>query len=252
MEINAKNNKNQYIDISYILKALWRKAWIIAVVTVLVGGIFLTGTVFFVTPKYSASVIMYVNNSAIDLGNMSLSQLDAARNRVNSYLVILTTRTTLEQVIDKSGVNYTYEQLRDMITASPVNDTEFFAITVTSSDPYEAAKIANVVDDVLCARTEDIIEGTDVRTVDHAIVNREKVAPSITLNTTLGLVLGFAGACAVLATLAVLDDTIRDEEYILQTYDLPILAKIPDLLDDSSSDKYSYYSDYRSNDHEDK
>ena len=40
--------------------------------------------------------------------------------------------------------------------------------------------------------------------------------------------------------LALLDDTIHDEEYILKNYDYPILARIPDLVN-SGGKKYGYY-----------
>ena len=252
MEKNTKNTTNNnrdvhVIDVSYILKAIWRKAWLVTLVTILAGGILLGCTVLFITPKYDASVIMYVNDNSISIGDtLSLSQLDAARDRVSSYLVILNTRTTLEEVIQKAGVDYTYEELKDMITAGPVDETEFFKITVTSTDPYEAAAIANVIDDILAERTEEIIEGTKVRTADHAIVDNRKVSPSITKNTILGMLLGFVVCCAIVATFAVLDETIRDEEYILQTYDLPVLAKIPDLLSDDGGKKYSSYYSYGS------
>ena len=44
---------------------------------------------------------------------------------------------------------------------------------------------------------------------------------------------------------ALLDDTIHDDDYILRTYDYPILAKIPNLLNVSNK-QYSYYSDSKS------
>ncbi len=248
MDKNIKSNKDQYvIDVSHILKSLWRRAWLIVLITVLAGGVALAGTVFLITPQYSSSIMMYVNNSSLELGDVvvTASQLSAAQNLVKSYIVILNTRTTLEQVIHEAGVDYTYSQLQGMLSASSVNDTEIFRITVTSTDPYDAALIANKIGDVLKYRTEDVIEGTTVKIVDSAVVNNAKVSPSITTNTALGLILGFVGSCAVLAVLALLDDTIRDEEYILQNYDLPVLAKIPDLLSDESGKKYSYYNAYK-------
>jgi hypothetical protein len=37
-----------------------------------------------------------------------------------------------------------------------------------------------------------------------------------------------------------MDNTIHDEEYVINTYGLPILAKVPNLMD-SGSKKYGYY-----------
>ena len=41
------------------------------------------------------------------------------------------------------------------------------------------------------------------------------------------------------------DEQIRDEDYIRETYDLPILAAVPDLTARSSGGSY-YYSHYGS------
>ena len=42
----------------------------------------------------------------------------------------------------------------------------------------------------------------------------------------------------------IFDDTIRTEEQITGTYDIPILARIPDLNSDPSSSRYGYYRSY--------
>jgi capsular polysaccharide biosynthesis protein len=127
-----------------------------------------------------------------------------------------------------------------MIKAAPSNETEIMKVTVTTTDPYEAAKIANGIAEVLPVRVSEIIDGTSMEVVDSAIPNLSKVAPSITKYTALGLILGVLLAAAILAILAIMDDTIHDEDYILQNYDCPILAKVPNLLN-SGTKHYGYY-----------
>ena len=250
MDKRVNNKKEQYvIDIAHIFKSLWRRAWAIILISLLVGGIMLASTMFLMTPKYSSSVMIYVNNSSLEVGEMvdiSASSLTASQELVKSYIVILNTRTTLEQVIHEAGVDYNYEELLGMLSASPVDSTEIFRVTVTSTDPYEAAEIADAVGDVLTERTQFIIEGSKVRIVDYPVVNTAKVSPSITKNTVLGMFFGFVGACVVFAIFALLDDTIRDEEFILNNFDMPILAKIPDLNTNESGKKYAYYNSYKS------
>ena len=83
--------------------------------------------------------------------------------------------------------------------------------------------------------------------VDSAIPNLEKIAPSITKYTAIGLVLGILLSAGMLVVFAMMDDTIHNEEYILKNYQAPILAKVPDLLG-SSGKRYGYYRNgyYRS------
>ena len=119
-------------------------------------------------------------------------------------------------------------------------------VTVTTKDPYEAAKIANGIAEVLPIRVAEIIDGASMEVVDSAIPNLNKVGPSITNYTAIGLILGVLLSAGVVVVFAIMDDTIHDEEYILQTYGCPILAKVPDLLNSGGKHYGDYY--YQSKD----
>jgi capsular polysaccharide biosynthesis protein len=128
-----------------------------------------------------------------------------------------------------------------MISASPVDDTEVFKVKVTCGDPYEAAKIANCIAEVLPERISEIIDGSKMEVVDVAVPNTNKVSPSITNYTAIGMMIGLLLACGVITIFVILDNTIQDEDYIVKVYDYPILAKVPDLLD-SEAARFNYYS----------
>lgn len=245
MEKQGKNFKDYYtIDLLHIVKTLWNKAWVVALTGIVCAVIAFVTSAFLITPTYSSSIMLYVNNSSFSLGNTSFSisssEISAAQSLVKTYGEILNNRTTLERIIDKTGVDYTYDELSKMIESAPSNDTEIMKVTVTTEDPYEAAKIANCIAEVLPVRISEIIDGASMEVIDSAVPNLEKVAPNITQFTAVGLLLGVLVAVIVLIVAAMLDGTIHDEEYVLRTYDYPILAKVPDLLNTRSAD-YSYY-----------
>ena len=239
------NQTNGYytIDLLQLVKGLWHRAWMIVLAGLLVAGIGFSISAFLIPPTYSSSIMLYVNNSSASSnpnGSISNSDLIAAQSLVNTYAEILDNRTSLEQVIDAAGVSYTYKELSGMIKATSANETEIMRITVTTEDPYESAKIANAIADVLPGRIATIIEGSSVKIVERAIPVFEKVAPSITKYTVIGGVLGVLGAVLMLAVFIIMDDTIQNEEYVIQTYECPILAKIPDLAGNEGS-RYAYY-----------
>lgn len=243
---NNNNNKEFFtIDLSHLLKKLWQKAWLIAICSILAAAIGFSYSAFFITPKYSSSVLLYVNNSSFSLGNtnfsISSSEISAAQSLVKTYIVILKNRTTLEKVIEKANVSYTYEELYSMVNASSVNNTEVLQVSVTGTDPYEAAKIVNCIAEVLPQRISEIIEGSSMEIVDVGVPHLQKVSPSITKYTVVGLLLGFMLCVGILVVRVLMDDTVHDEEYILQNYNYPILAKVPNLIDDGGSN-YNYYS----------
>lgn len=244
MSHNEKNREYYTIDLMHIFSVLWKKIWVIILCAVVGAVLGFSYAAFLIAPTYSSAIMLYVNNSSISVGSASFSisssEISAAQSLVKTYIEMLKNRTTLEMVIEKSGVDYTYEQLNKMISAESVNETEILRVIVTSNDPYDAAKIANCIAKVLPKRISEIIEGSSMVVVDSAVVNLNKVAPSVTNYTALGGVLGALISVIVLVVMAIADDTIHDENYILQTYKYPILAKVPDLyINDSKS--YAYY-----------
>ena len=147
--------KEREIEISLkeILMMLLRRWWIILLTSVVCAvGVFVYS---YVNTKqtYRATAMMYVNNADISIGasklNITASDITAAQSLVETYCVILNTRGTLERVIEESEVDYTYEQLRSMISAGSVNETEIFSISVTSTNAEEAKAIANTIAMVL-------------------------------------------------------------------------------------------------------
>ncbi len=243
---NTENIKNEYfvIDFAHILKMLFKRIWLIVLSSVLAAAIGFAISAALITPKYSSSVMLYVNNSAFSVGDIgfsiSSSEISAAQSLVKTYTVILKNRTTLERVINKTDVKYTWEELYDMIEAEPVNETEVMGVTVTCESPKEAKIIANGIAEVLPQRISEIVEGSTMEVVDAAVANDEKVSPSITKYTAVGFVLGAVLSIIVVVILAIADNTIHDEEYIIKNYDFPILAKVPNLLDVGDK-KYGYY-----------
>ena len=159
--------------------------------------------------------------------------------------MLLKNRTTLERLIDETGVDYTWEDIYDMIESGPVNETEVMRVTVTCKDPYEAEKIANGIAVVLPQRVAEIVEGASMEVVDSAIADPEKVAPSISMYTAVGFVVGALLSVAFLIVTVLMDNTVHDEEYVIKMYDYPILAKVPDLLD-AGEKRYGYYYKYAS------
>lgn len=244
MERKDRNNREYYtVDLSHVAKALGRRLWLIAVCGVIAAIIGFSIAAFAIAPTYSSYIKLYVNNSSFSLGNVSISasELTAAQSLVRTYGDILDSRSTLERVIEKAKVDYTWEELSEMIEYAPSNETEIMRVTVTCEDPYEASKIANTIAEVLPVRISEIVDGASMEVVDSAVPNTKKVAPSISLYTALGLVLGVLGSALVLAIRAMMDDTIHDEEYVLRTYNYPILGKVPNLMN-SGNKAYGYYS----------
>lgn len=233
--MRQQNNDEVYeIDLLRLLGVLWQHVVIIALTVVIAGTMGYCYARYMVTPTYQARTLMYVNNSSLSLGGTSVTfssgEFNSARSLISIYSVILKTRTTLNAVIQRGNLDYSYNQLAGMISAGSVNDTPVFAITVTATDPGEAARIANLIADVLPDKIMDVMDGGHVSVVDRAVVPTGRVAPSHSRYAMIGAAIGLVVSCGVVLLVDMLDDIIRDEDYLLQRFEIPVLGTIPDLL----------------------
>lgn len=243
-----KNNGEIEIDLLELLRVLLHRWWVILISAIVCGGIAFAYTFLLIDPLYKASALMYVNNSDISVGgtsfSISSSDLSAAQKLVDTYVVILKSRAALDEVKEEAQVDYSYEQLKSMISAAAVNSTEVFEITVTSKDPQEAEKIANTIARILPDKISDIVVGSDVRIVDYAVVPSHRCSPSFTHNTAIGILLGIVLSAGLLILIYLLDENIRSEDYLTQTYpEIPLLAVIPDMT--SGRHGSGYYRAYQ-------
>lgn len=242
-----KTQQDYEIDLLDLAKAMWSHIVAIVLAAVVCAGLALGYTKLLITPTYKANALLYVNSSDISVAgsklSISASDLTAAKSLVDTYIVILNTRTTLNDVIEQSGVSYSYDQLKKMISASSVNSTEIFSVEVTSTSPQEAELLANTIARVLPEKIASVVDGSSVRIVDTAVVPSKKAAPSTGKNTMLGFLLGAVLACGAVVVLYLMDDKIHSADYLLSSYDLPLLAVIPDLSQDDD-DGYYYYGSY--------
>ncbi len=252
-----RQNGEMEIDLLQLFRALWRNALVIILVAILFGGIAFGGTYLFISPKYEASAMLYVNNSSVTLGNTSVSitsgELSAAQTLVSTYIVILKSRTTLDEVIQESGVPYTVEQVSNMVSASAVSGTGIFKVTVQSSSPTEAELLANTIARVLPDRISDIVDGSSVRVVDYAIVPAHRSSPSYTKNTAIGVLAGVVLVAGIICLREILtsgeDVIVHSSDDLAELFpDIPVLAVVPDMRMTSKKGYYSAYSSYYGSD----
>ncbi len=244
MDRTEKNTRDYYVvDMAHVVKAVWNRVWVVVFASILTAVLGFVLAAFAITPSYSSSVMLYVNNGTglEDLGfSISSSELTAAQSLAKTYTVLLKNRTTLEKVIERTGLNqYDWEDLYDMIESGPVNETEVLRVTVTCASANHAYRLTRGITEVLPMRVGDIIKDATMEVVDYPIIENEKVAPSITAYTATGFFLGAVLSVMMLVILALMDNTVHDDDYVIKAYDYPILAKIPSLTNPGNK-RYGY------------
>ncbi len=246
-----KENDEIEIDLLALVKVLWSRALVLVLTALIAGAATFAVTAFLIKPKYEATAAMYVNNSSFSFGSTSFSisssELTASNSLVATYIFILESRTTLEDVIAAADLPYSYEQLSKMITTEAVTGTAAFNVTVESESPVEAELIANTIAKLLPDRIAEIVDGSSVRIVDYAIVPAHRSSPSFVKNTALGVLMGLFLSAAVVTVQYIVNeqtnDVITSADDLKALYpDIPVLALIPDMR--LSEKKGYYYSSY--------
>ena len=240
--MNNEKRDGLEIDLQKLLLAYLSKWWIIVAATALAGLMALYITANFITPTYQASVLVYVNNARSDqqVDYISSSNLATAQRLVNTYVNIIKSDSVLEKVAEESGLSASAAQLRKVMSASQVDDTELFRVTITHEDPAMAAKIANAVAEVAPAEIGNIVEGSSTKIIDYAKVPVNPASPNLNRNAVLGALVGCMLALLYLTIRFLLAVRIKDEEDLTMLFDLPVLAQIPAFA--ASNSKRSGYS----------
>lgn len=223
-------NESIELDLKEIGKMLLKNLWAIILCAVIAGLGMLVYTINFVTPTFKASVTMYVNNSSGVNGQyISSSDLAVAQRLVETYTNIIASNRVLDKVVEASELNITSAQLRGMLAASAVGETEMFKIAVIAPDAKMAMDLANLIAEIAPGEIKDIIPGSTAVVVDWAEKPNYRHGPSYTKNTILGFLVGGVLVAVVLVVLQVVDTKVRRKEDLERICGVPVLGLIPEI-----------------------
>ena len=237
-------DQTREIDLRQLGAALVRKFWLIILCTALVGAAMYAYTANFVQPQYQASVSIYVNNTVQNQGasGITASNLATSQRLVTTYVNILKSDTVLDKVAQEVGGNLSAGQIRGMMTAQSLDDTEVFKVIISNSNPELAAKIANAVATVGPAEISYFVDGSSTKIIDYAKVPSVPSSPNISKNTLLGACAGALIAVVIVILQVMLDVRIKDEADLERISPAPVLGIIPSFTQEAKND-YGYESE---------
>lgn len=228
MGIIKRKNGQSEIDLIAMSKLLLCKSWMIIISALVFGVASLTFTYLFIEPEYTVSISMYVNNTdnTYDVYNITSSDISASIMLIQTYSTIIKSETMMDQIIEMSGVDYSVEELSEMIEAGSVENTEVLLVSVTDKNPKEAALIANSIAEIVPNQLTGIVAGSSVKVLNSAKVPEKRSSPSYSRAAILGVIFGGFLSAAAVVLQAVLDTRIKSGDD-LKEWDYPVLGTIP-------------------------
>ncbi|MBQ8797298.1 MAG: hypothetical protein IJZ56_03790 [Oscillospiraceae bacterium] len=221
------------IDIKELAKGIVKRGWIVVLCTVVFGLAALIYAVNFVEPTYKASVTLYVNNnSETSSSSVSSSNLAVALQLAKTYVNIIQSDLVLDKVVQKAELtSVSTEDIRKMMSAEVVDETEMFRVSIISPNPKMSADIANAIANIAPDEIRQVIEGSSAKVVDFAKVPTSRYAPNYATTTILGGLVGGALAVVVIAIFLLSDTRIKGKEDLTRICQIPVLGTIPDFTE---------------------
>lgn len=212
----------------YELFSYFLTKWPIILAGLLIGAI-LAGcyTFFLITPKYTATSKLYMVSSSSD-SVVDLTDLNIGTSLSSDYAELLKVRPILEEVIEDNKLDYTYEELFDMISISTVTDTRILVVNVTSTSPREAKVIANSLAKKAVKEIPRLMDTSKPNIAEEAITPKHRSSPSLPRNTLIGALLGMILVLGFYTFLFITDDTLNSAEDVEKAFGVMPLTVIPE------------------------
>ena len=227
------------ISLDLVVNVL-RKSLIIILIFALIAGV---GTYFFsefyITPTYAstAKVNIIGKEDAQSLTETNNGFVFASR-LVDTCTQILKSRNFLMAVKEAVGLDYTPD-----VSFSYVENTTVLIINAYDSDAETACEIAQAA---MSLANEYIVEKTSaqvsIKEFEDPRVASNPTSPDPIKNAILAVVIISVIIFVIQLLREMFDTKIKDEEELVNRYNLPIMAAIPDFVD--SHKHSSYYSTY--------
>ncbi len=216
------------IDISRLLKTLMKRSWIVIIVALLFGIGAREYTDRYVTPVYTASVSMFIQNTINNDGNISSGDLNSSQALAGTLSVLLESNRVMEKVVQNlDDTEMSPSRLASMVSTSVVDATGILNIYVQSTDPYLAQKAANTIGYVAPQELMKFLKAGSIELLDQAALPFYPSYPDVRQNTILAAVTGFVVASILVMLIELFDTRIKSENDIKQITDIYVIGVIP-------------------------
>ena len=214
------------INLQEIVGILVHNLWLIAGAAIVGALMAFLLTELLITPQYAASASLYVYNTD-KRETITQSDITTSQKLVETYIVIMQSDAVLSQVAEESALGYTAKEIKEMFSATAINNTEVFQLTIKNSNPEHAQRIANTFLEVAPSEIIRVVKAGSVETVDKAALPTSPVSPNTARNTVVGGIVGLVVCTAIVVLKEMLDTTIKTVEDIKKLTEIPIIGVIP-------------------------
>ena len=179
MENQTVNNNDEVeIDLGEVFHLLLSKLGVIILSGIVFCLAAVMGTMLLITPKYESTTKIVVLSKQ-DSSTLTNQDIQTSTSLTKDYAELIKSRTVTEGVIAQLKLDMTHEELLKKLSVDTPTDTRVVSITVTDTDPYTAAQIANAVRDIASKHIQQVMDIKAVNVVETANIPDEPSSPSV-------------------------------------------------------------------------
>lgn len=212
------------IDLREIFQIIRKNIkWIIImpIIFVIIGALI---SIYCISPVYESSTTIIVRQNKNSNEEISIGDVNLSKSLVYTYAEMAISNTVLENTKVALGLK---ELNKNLISVSPVKDTQILKVKVQNKNPLLAMNIANTLVEKFTDEIIRITQTDNVAVIDYAILPEEPIKPNKVLNSVIAGVLGSMFIIFVIFIREYLDNTLKTEKDIEKYLDIPTIGIIP-------------------------
>lgn len=225
-----KEQNMMEIDVFQLLKILWKRKVLIALVAIVTGGVAFAYSSFIVKPEYTSTTRIYVvNRNQGDKSGLTNQDLQAGSYLVKDYREIILSQDVLEKVATDLELDLPPKGLASKIKVTVPADTRIVSISVTDRVPEEASRVANSLREVAAQKIISVTRVSDVTTLEEARPATSPSSPNIRRNTMIGFLAGAVVMIVAVLLIELLDTRVKRPEDVEDVMQIALLGVVPNL-----------------------
>lgn len=225
-----KEQEKFEIDVFQLVKVLWKRKFLIALVALVAGLAAFAYSSFVIKPQYASTTRIYVvNRNQADKPGLTNQDLQAGSYLVKDYREIILSQDVLEKVVADQNLTIDAKTLGKKVSVTVPADTRIVSISVRDGKPEEASHIANALREVAAQKIISVTRVSDVTTLEEARPATSPSSPNIRRNTMMATVAGVGFVVIIVLLVELLDDRVKRPEDIEEVMHLSLLGVIPNL-----------------------
>ncbi|RIO11678.1 Wzz/FepE/Etk N-terminal domain-containing protein [Mammaliicoccus sciuri] len=215
------------IDLSKLFLILKKNMKYLIILPIVFLALSMVITFVFMTPKYSSSTQVLVNQKESD-NQMMAQQVQSNLQLVNTYSEIIKSPRILDKVSKNLKGKYSSKEISGMLTVSNQAESQILNIAVENESREAASKVANEIANVFSKDVSKIMNVDNVSILSKADTKGNQISPQPLVNSVVGIFLGLIVALIIIFLKEIMDKRIKTEEDVVEILDLPVLGTIQD------------------------